>query len=156
LGEDASPRQATTGQLLFPKGGREISGRETAPGDKWATSLPAVVPARNRWRFCQARELEVSGRDLSLYSNLPARRGPDYHPLRLECRARERDPHWILAAFVLPQQLRQPRDVDGDAPRLVLRQRLRIIGAYGTGGAGGGHRFIVRPSGNFVCALPHA
>ena len=32
----------------------------------------------------------------------------------------------------------------------------RIIGAYRTGGAGGGHGFIVRPSGNFVCASPHA
>jgi hypothetical protein len=42
----------------------------------------------------------------------------------MDCRARELNTHWILAALVLPEQLRQPRDIDGNAPRLVLRQHL--------------------------------
>jgi hypothetical protein len=42
------------------------------------------------------------------------------------CRARELNPHWILVALTLPKQLRQPRDIDGDPPRLVRRQHLRL------------------------------
>jgi hypothetical protein len=41
-------------------------------------------------------------------------------------RAREPNSRWILVALALPEQLGQPRDVDGDAPRLVLRQHFRL------------------------------
>jgi hypothetical protein len=59
--------------------------------------------------------------------------------------------------------------LDIAAPRLkdlMATQRLSITSGaprdramtanHGTGGAGGGHGFIVRPSGSFVCASPHA
>jgi hypothetical protein len=39
-------------------------------------------------------------------------------------RARELNSRWILAVLALPEQLRQR--VDGDPPRLVLRQHLRL------------------------------
>jgi hypothetical protein len=32
-------------------------------------------------------------------------------------------PSWFVP---LPKQLRQPRDVDGDPPRLILREHLRL------------------------------
>ena len=47
-------------------------------------------------------------------SNLPARRGPDTTNGEADCRARELNPRPRL-------QLRHPRDVDGNAPRLVRR-----------------------------------
>jgi hypothetical protein len=65
-------------------------------------------------------------------SHLPARRGHDTDTQRRQsdCRARELNPHWILAALALPQQLRQPRDVDGDPPRFVRRQHLGLHGLH--------------------------
>jgi hypothetical protein len=94
-------------------------------------ALAAVVAAASavtdRWRPCCPLSPSLH---LSTVSGREADRGQPscppwsrHSPMEVSThrwrfrRARELNPHWILLALALPEQLRQPRDVDGDASR---------------------------------------